>query len=148
VVFITLLININLLSLRKICSYSGCNVAVEVNDFDRSSPRCPDHPPKHQHTERKQHQHNEQGKVIYHTYKWKKLRKAYAADHPLCEHCLRYEIYTPLAVVDHIKELSDGGEPYERSNLQSLCHSCHNRKTASERRIRDKGNGFKSMSDF
>ncbi len=134
--------------MRKICTYPGCNVAVEVDDFDRSSPRCSSHPLTHTPKKRYEHHHDPTGKVIYGTYKWKKLRKAYAAEHPLCEHCLRYEILEPVAVVDHIKEIKDGGEPYDPNNLQSLCHSCHNRKTASERRAREGSNGFKSMNDF
>lgn len=34
---------------------------------------------------------------------------------------------------DHIKEISDGGAPYDLSNGQSLCASCHSRKTARAR---------------
>lgn len=134
--------------MRKICSYTGCNVAVEVGDFDRNSPRCPDHPLAYTPKQIYQHQRDERGKYIYSTYKWKKLRKQYATANPLCEHCLRFDILEPVAVVDHIKEISDGGEPYEWDNLQSLCHGCHSRKTASEKRARAGANGFKSMNDF
>ena len=131
--------------MRKICTYPGCNVAVEVDDFDRSSPRCPQHPsmyvPKKVY---KHHYHN--GKHIYDSYQWKKLRKQYAEQQPLCEHCLKFDILTPLAVVDHVKEIEDGGEPFDINNLQSLCHSCHNRKTAEEKRKRNRKG--KSISDF
>lgn len=34
--------------------------------------------------------------------------------------------------VDHIIPLRDGGAPFERSNLQGLCHSHHSSKTAGE----------------
>lgn len=134
--------------MRKICSYPGCNTPVEVDDLDRSSPRCPQHPLAYTPKKIYSHQHDHTGKVIYGTYKWKKLRKAYKDEHPLCEDCLIYDIHTPVAVVDHVIELEDGGDPYDPANFRSLCHTCHNRKTARERKKRNKSNGFKSMNDF
>ena len=131
--------------MRKICTYPGCNVAVEVDDFDRSSPRCQSHPSSHVPKRVYQHQYRN-GKHVYSTYQWKKVRKLYAASQPLCEHCLRFDIVTPLAVVDHIKEISDGGELYDFKNLMSLCHTCHNQKTAKEKKKRNKTGA--SMSDF
>jgi len=35
-------------------------------------------------------------------------------------------------VADHIKPIKDGGERFDWVNLQGLCISCHNRKTARE----------------
>jgi 5-methylcytosine-specific restriction enzyme A len=35
-------------------------------------------------------------------------------------------------VVDHVVPLKDGGARFDRANLQPLCVSCHNRKTARE----------------
>jgi 5-methylcytosine-specific restriction endonuclease McrA len=34
--------------------------------------------------------------------------------------------------VDHIVGLRDGGEPFELTNLQTLCGSCHGKKTRIE----------------
>ena len=34
---------------------------------------------------------------------------------------------------DHIRELKDGGEPLDRSNILLRCAACHARKTAAER---------------
>jgi 5-methylcytosine-specific restriction enzyme A len=34
---------------------------------------------------------------------------------------------------DHIKELRDGGAPYDPTNGAALCGSCHSKKTAAER---------------
>jgi 5-methylcytosine-specific restriction protein A len=133
--------------MRKICSYSGCNTPVESVDFDRSSPRCTLHPMKAKPKKVYEH-HHVSGKNIYHGYRWKKLRKLKASINPLCEHCYMYNIITALAVVDHVIELEDGGEPYDINNLQSLCHSCHNRKTIVERKKRDNKSEFKSLSDF
>ncbi|XPS83916.1 HNH endonuclease domain protein [Desulfosarcina variabilis str. Montpellier] len=41
-----------------------------------------------------------------------------------------------MAIVDHIVELKDGGAPLSEDNVQSLCRSCHQRKTAREARLR------------
>jgi len=65
---------------------------------------------------------------------WDKTRKDYALDNPLCEECLLRDIIVPVAVVDHITPLSEGGALHDSENLQSLCWSCHERKKARERR--------------
>ena len=38
----------------------------------------------------------------------------------------------PARVVDHVVPVKDGGARYLANNLQALCVSCHNRKTARE----------------
>jgi 5-methylcytosine-specific restriction endonuclease McrA len=40
-------------------------------------------------------------------------------------------IYGPKAHVDHIKPLEEGGTD-AAENLQTLCESCHGRKTRAE----------------
>ena len=37
--------------------------------------------------------------------------------------------------VDHIVEIQDGGAEFDLSNLRSLCHGCHVRKTVARRRF-------------
>lgn len=39
--------------------------------------------------------------------------------------------------VDHIEPVSDGGHPFEESNLQVLCEDCHAEKTAEENTLRN-----------
>ncbi len=41
------------------------------------------------------------------------------------------------SVVDHVVPIKDGGERFDAANLQALCVSCHNRKTATERARRE-----------
>ena len=65
---------------------------------------------------------------IYNLKRWKLLRLDYLASHPFCEMCgigLSSE-------VDHIKPINEGGDPWDESNFQALCHSCHSVKTASK----------------
>lgn len=55
---------------------------------------------------------------------WKRIRNKYITEHPMCEECFKNNIYKPADEVHHKLPISDGGTN-ERSNLVSLCHSCH-----------------------
>ena len=66
--------------------------------------------------------------------KWAKLRKYYLNRHPLCAKCKM-----PGNQVDHIVPFQKGVNKTEKerlrlseSNLQTLCVSCHARKTRRE----------------
>lgn len=67
---------------------------------------------------------------------------------PLCAECDRQALVTPGEVVDHVKELKDGGDPWDVENLETLCRACHQKKTGEEVKKRRKSKGFKSISDF
>jgi 5-methylcytosine-specific restriction protein A len=65
--------------------------------------------------------------------KWRKVRKqALSRDNHLCRECYKNGILTPASEVDHILNKASGGTD-ELSNLQSICNSCHKRKTSQER---------------
>ncbi len=55
---------------------------------------------------------------------WKRIRDRYAREHPLCERCLAEGRLTLVEEVHHILPVSQGGT-HDRSNLMSLCQSCH-----------------------
>lgn len=57
---------------------------------------------------------------------WRRIRDEVLTQEPYCRHCKR-----PANQVDHIVPLSRGGSN-DISNLQSLCTSCHRRKTRNE----------------
>jgi len=86
------------------------------------------------------------GHDFYQSTEWRKLRAAYRRAHPLCEECLREGRTEPAVIVDHVKEIVDGGAPYDWDNLRSLCLACHNRKTAAERWRRAGRGGVKTPS--
>ncbi len=63
---------------------------------------------------------------------WIKLRNYKRLLSPLCEHCLILDIITPYHTIDQIKPISEGGEPLNLDNLQTLCKQCHAIKTGKE----------------
>jgi len=69
---------------------------------------------------------------FYRTSKWRTLRAWWVNRNPLCVICESEGRTVPVDVVDHIKPIKQGGSEYGLNNLQSLCHSCHNRKTQEE----------------
>jgi len=72
------------------------------------------------------------------------LRNAFIAENPICIFCELDNIITPADVVDHINPIKSKDDPLalDWDNLQSLCHSCHYKKTRTpdymERKIRAK----------
>lgn len=61
------------------------------------------------------------------------LRPAQLLREPWCRECARRGIRTRATVVDHVRpHRGDWALFTDRDNLQSLCETCHNRKTARE----------------
>jgi 5-methylcytosine-specific restriction protein A len=65
-------------------------------------------------------------------------RAAVLADDPLCANCRKNGQTRAAVVVDHVVPLWAGG-PDVRGNLQGLCASCHDHKSAREARERGSG---------
>jgi len=66
--------------------------------------------------------------------RWRKIRRMHLIQNPLCAECLKQNIINLATQVDHIKP--HRGDPvkfYDRKNLQSLCTSHHNQKSAKEK---------------
>lgn len=112
---------------KSACKYPGCPNLV---------------PPGHMYCEEHQRECDQQydaqrGTSAQRGYdaRWRRLRRMVLARHPLCAdpfeiHAMRDEVVLATEV-DHITPLRDGGSN-SLSNLQSLCKSCHSRKTALE----------------
>lgn len=64
--------------------------------------------------------------------RWQKLRLMHLQSHPLCVECLAAGAVTQANEVDHILPKRQGGDDSD-TNLQSLCKSCHTRKTNREK---------------
>lgn len=69
---------------------------------------------------------------FYQSAAWRAVRATFLREHPLCGHCQQRGRVVQAVVADHVRPLKDGGARFDGANLQALCVSCHNRKTASE----------------
>lgn len=65
---------------------------------------------------------------------WKRIRRTYLMEHPLCVMCHAGGHTVAASVVDHIRPINQGGDPYDPSNVQSLCRHHHSQKTLLESR--------------
>jgi 5-methylcytosine-specific restriction endonuclease McrA len=61
----------------------------------------------------------------YGTAQWKALRRQVKSEEPTCRRCQHHQ----TRYVDHIVEAKDGGDFFDRANLQGMCSACHFRKT-------------------
>ncbi|WP_051303180.1 HNH endonuclease signature motif containing protein [Psychromonas aquimarina] len=115
----------------SICSFSACRSIATKNS------RCKKH--QREQTKEISRSSTTSNNNIYNSSKWRNLRTRKAHLNPLCEECLTYNVIRPLDVIDHIQEIEDYPElAYTYSNLKSLCHSCHNNKTAKAKTARTK----------
>jgi 5-methylcytosine-specific restriction protein A len=73
---------------------------------------------------------------FYLSVRWRRFRAWYLGKHPLCEQCEREGRLTPAAMVDHKKEIKDGGALTEEENAESMCWKCHGIKTAEAKNHR------------
>lgn len=69
----------------------------------------------------------------YQNHIWRKVSKRFRIDNPLCAKCQENGLTRPSEVVDHIKPINQGGDPWNPANFQALCVECHNKKSRSER---------------
>jgi 5-methylcytosine-specific restriction protein A len=108
------------------CRYPGCGAVLATPGF------CPQH---------RANVHQDYGRArrgfdaevgFYQSRQWRVVRAAFLREHPLCGLCSARGGLIPARVVDHVVPVKDGGTRYLASNLQALCVSCHNRKTARE----------------
>ncbi len=72
---------------------------------------------------------------FYATRAWRKLRLRILDRDPFCKQCEREGEITASTTVDHIQRRRWRPDlALEPKNLEGLCESCHNAKTASETR--------------
>lgn len=65
--------------------------------------------------------------------RWERERKYFILKHPFCAACNKKKIITLGTEVDHVvPHKGDMILFWNQDNWQTLCHSCHSRKTAAE----------------
>lgn len=81
------------------------------------------------------HQRNSRSTQFYHSAAWKRARDLIRIrDNGLCVQCMSEHRITVGTIVDHIIPIKqDWNKRLDESNLQLLCHACHNKKTGAER---------------
>jgi len=89
---------------------------------------CPDHKPK---AERKE------SAAWHHLYTnprcgWRRRRDAQLAREPFCRSCAGHGLRVQATDVDHVVPHRGDLQLFLHGELQSLCHSCHSRKTMAE----------------
>jgi len=108
------------------CRYPGCAEVVAVPGY------CDAHRPLIHRDYGRARRGFDAEVGFYQSKDWRVLRAAVLRESPLCVVCKAKERLIAAGVVDHVVPLKDGGARFDRANLQPLCVSCHNRKTARE----------------
>ncbi|NBK26432.1 MAG: HNH endonuclease [Spirochaetia bacterium] len=75
---------------------------------------------------------NKGGAEFYHSKAWRRKRQDFLIENPFCVECRKHGRLTKATIVDHIVPIMMGGPVLDDSNLQSLCASCHGRKSIEE----------------
>lgn len=65
---------------------------------------------------------------FYYSTEWRRYQKWWLMTHPLCVSCGQSG-----QMVDHKVPIRDGGAKLNPANTQTMCFTCHNKKTGSER---------------
>jgi len=74
---------------------------------------------------------------FYRRKRWRNLRSYHLMESPLCVECEKEGRLITANVVDHIIPRRKRPDlELDQSNLQSLCDSCHNRKSGRSKRGR------------
>ena len=104
----------------KPCRYPGCGALTAERYCDKHKPeRAPDN----------RATANSRG----YNARWRRARKMFLAEHPLCAECEKNGRLTAATVVDHIiPHKGDQALFWDESNWQPLCKRCHDRKTVRE----------------
>lgn len=120
---------------KRPCSRAGCRKLTTERYCDEHQ-LAADQERKDRHRYYDRHHRDKKAAMFYKSVAWRRLREqALMRDHGLCQGCLECKRITPATEVDHIVPIRvDWGKRLKLENLQSLCHKCHMKKTAEDRR--------------
>ena len=106
---------------KRPCACPTCTALVDIKDR-----YCAIHKPSQVDTRPSAYQRG-------YDHKWQRASKRFLSEHPFCEECLKQGKITLATDVDH-KKPHKGNKAlfWDMKNWQSLCHSCHSKKTAKE----------------
>ena len=100
---------------KRPCSFPGCPKLTDGRFCE-----------EHAKQEAKRYEKYDRDPAVRRRYgrAWKRIRDSYVETHPLCERCLELGVLVPTEEVHHVIPLAEGGT-HSRTNLISLCKSCH-----------------------
>lgn len=103
----------------KLCRHPGCGRVAEANGYCKA----------HQSHAKQGYVRDKSIQGMY-THKWSVASKAWLAEHPWCEDCLKNDTYTPATEVHHKKKHRGNAALFwDKNNWMGLCHSCHSVRT-------------------
>ena len=108
---------------KQPCTWPGCG---QLTDHGR----CEQH--RRQFEREQQRRDNDETREFYNSRPWRQCSKQHLQDEPLCRICQAEGRLEAAVMTDHIVPIKDGGDRRNSRNLQSLCASCHSRKSAGE----------------
>jgi len=60
---------------------------------------------------------------------WRRFRRRFLSQNPLCRDCGEHGRLTVAAEVHHVEKLADGGARLDPNNCMALCKPCHSKRT-------------------
>lgn len=109
---------------KRPCGSPGCRALT-------NSSRCDAHL-REERREYDKGRQNDPFRKIYSSRRWRAVRALHLQEEPLCRDCRNEGRVTAAEMVDHIKPIRQGGDPFDDANLQSLCWSHHSAKSIRE----------------
>ncbi|HYK89799.1 MAG TPA: HNH endonuclease, partial [Acidobacteriota bacterium] len=109
---------------KKPCTWPGCPNLTNGG-------RCE----KHRRQEQKEYdadRKDDPTRRFYNSRAWRRASDLHLRDEPLCRECAKMGRDTLATMTDHIVPIKQGGDPWNPNNHQSLCDSCHSKKSAAE----------------
>ncbi|TYS50095.1 HNH endonuclease [Bacillus infantis] len=118
------------MAMLKLCS-CGTPIDISLNCCEGCKPKQGE---RHKLYDR--YRRDQETAAFYKSTPWRKVREqALARDIGLCQHCLSKGRIKWADMVDHIIPIKEAWElRLVLDNLQSLCNSCHNIKTAEDKK--------------
>jgi len=120
---------------QKPCSQPGCPELVKADNT-----YCQEHRKENTRYKNKRYDKKRDPKIkkFYSSSQWQKVRDRYLKKNPLCEHCKEKGLTEVADEVDHIIPIKvDWKKRLSSDNLQSLCRSHHQIKSAKDRKKYD-----------
>ena len=107
----------------KMCTYPGCDCLVS------NGSHCSTHKPKkNEFGFNGQRTKSAEWNILYKSARWRNARKEFLKSHPYCYICGE-----SAKIVDHIRPHRGNIDLfYDEENFQSMCWSCHSKKTLKE----------------